>query len=123
MIAPSVRSIVLIASLAATSLASTVAAQAGPYDGSWSVTVRTSRGSCDAAYRYGVTISNGVVSGGGAGSMSGRVSPNGSVSVSVSGGAGSAHGSGRLSRNGGGGSWSGRGSSGACSGSWSAQRG
>jgi len=97
-------------------------ALAGPFDGSWSVLVITRSGPCES-YRYGVTISNGVVSGGGLASVSGRVTQNGSVSVSVSGAQGSAHGSGKLSRNSGGGSWRGRGPSGACSGNWSARRG
>ena len=97
-------------------------ALAGPFDGSWSVLVITRSGPCES-YRYGVTISNGIVSSGGAASVSGRVTPNGSVSVSVSSGAQSGHGSGRLSGNRGSGSWRGSGPTGACSGSWSAQRG
>ena len=45
------------------------------YDGSWSVLIVTSKGDCDRAYRYGITISNGIISyGGGAVNLSGRVS-------------------------------------------------
>jgi hypothetical protein len=108
-----------------------VAAVAGPFahaasfDGPWSVLVMTRSGSCDATYRYGVTISNGVVyyAGGGPVSLSGRVSPSGAVSVRVSSGSQYAAGTGRLSRNGGGGSWRGQGPTGSCSGTWSASRG
>ena|SRR5712692_8469918 len=97
-------------------------ALAGPFDGSWSVLVITRSGPCDQ-YRYGVTISNGIISGAGVASVFGRVTQNGSVTVSVSGAQGRAQGSGKLTRNSGGGSWRGRGPSGTCSGSWSARRG
>src|SRR5215467_5962789 len=82
---------------------------AAPFDGSWSVLIVTRSGACGQSYRYGVTISNGRVFGAGAANVVGRVSQNGSVSVSVSGPQGRAHGSGKLSRNSGGGSWSGSG--------------
>jgi hypothetical protein len=97
--------------------------QAAPFDGYWSVLIVTSRGACDASFRTAVSISNGIVSGGGGANISGRVSNNGAVSVRVSAGDQSASGSGRLRGNTGGGSWSGRGSRGGCSGSWSASRG
>jgi hypothetical protein len=97
-------------------------AEAAPFDGSWSVLIVTRSGPCES-YRYGVTISNGVVASAGVANVYGRVSQNGSVSVSVSGPQGNAHGSGKLSRNTGSGSWRGNGPSGTCSGSWSAQRG
>src|SRR5438270_466705 len=80
-------------------------AHAAPFDGSWSVLIVTRSGPCDPTFRTGVTISNGVVYGSGAASISGRVSPSGAVSVSVSGPAGTAHGSGRLSRTHGSGGW------------------
>jgi hypothetical protein len=98
-------------------------AQAAPFDGSWSVLIVTRSGPCGESYRYGVTISNGIVQSAGIATVNGRVSANGSVSVSVSGPQGTAHGSGKLSRNSGSGSWRGSGPSGTCSGSWSAQRG
>jgi hypothetical protein len=122
MIDSSVRAIVFASALATFSASLVGSAYAGPYDGSWSVTVTTSRGNC-GSYRYGVNISNGIVSGGGGGSVSGRVSNRGGVSVSVSGGPGTAYGSGHLSRNSGGGSWRGSGPQGSCAGHWSAQRG
>jgi hypothetical protein len=96
---------------------------AAPFDGYWSVLIVTRSGACDPSFRTAVSISNGIVSGGGGANISGRVSNNGSVSVSVSAGDQSASGSGRLSANSGGGSWRGRGSRGVCSGSWSASRG
>jgi hypothetical protein len=103
-------------------LSSPSPALAAPFDGSWSVLIVTKSGPCDQSYRYGVTITNGAISGAGGTSIIGRVTQNGSVSVSVSGAQGSAHASGKLSRNSGSGSWNGRGASDACSGTWSAQR-
>jgi hypothetical protein len=124
MISSSLRAVALATAFAITAISAATPASAAPFDGSWSVTIMTRSGSCDPAYRYGISISNGVVSGGGgAASVSGRVSNSGAVSVMVSSNVGSARGTGRLSRNSGGGSWSGQGSQGRCSGSWSASRG
>jgi len=124
MLHPYIQTLTLAAALGACSaLSFASSAHAAPFDGSWSVLVVTRNGSCGPSYRYGITIYNGVVSGSGAASVSGRVKQNGSVSVSVAGAAGNAYGAGRLSRNSGGGSWRGRGPSGTCSGSWTAQRG
>ncbi|MGB6536874.1 MAG: hypothetical protein WBF58_13025 [Xanthobacteraceae bacterium] len=90
------------------------------FDGNWSVAIYTSYGSC-GSYRAAIRISGGRVEGGnGDYSVNGRVSPSGAVSVTVSGGAGSASGYGRLSRSSGGGRW--RSSGGECAGSWSASR-
>src|SRR5262249_33538773 len=36
-------------------------ARTASFDGNWSVLVITESGTCDAAYRYGVTVENGVV--------------------------------------------------------------
>jgi hypothetical protein len=97
---------------------------ANPYDGSWWVTINTSRGSCSSGGMFRVDIRNGGVSGGGAGvAVGGRVAPNGAVSVSVSSGASHASGGGRLRGSSGSGSWRGKGSEGVCSGTWSASRG
>jgi hypothetical protein len=68
-----------------------------------------------------VSISNGVISG--PAGVSGRVSGNGAVTVSVSSGGSSGNGSGKLHGNSGGGSWTGHGTRGPCSGRWSASRG
>src|SRR5262249_49779943 len=45
-----------------------------PYDGAWSVLIVTTRGDCDRAYRYGISIINGYIRyEGGMVAMSGRV--------------------------------------------------
>ena len=94
------------------------------YDGNWSVVIVTQSGSCGREYRYGVQISNGNVisESGGQANFQGRVSPNGSVWVSVSAGGQQADGQGRLNRNLGTGTWRGQGSSGTCAGIWEAER-
>jgi hypothetical protein len=90
------------------------------YDGNWSVVIITEKGTCDRSYRYPVRISDGSVGYAGQASfnVSGRVNPNGAVTVRVSRGDRSASGSGRLSGDYGEGSWSG----GECSGTWQAER-
>ena len=114
----SILAVVCAASTLSTATARTV------FDGSWTVLIVTERGSCDRAYRYGVQIVDGNVTygGGGAINLSGRVTPNGTVQVTVSAGGSRADGSGRLSKNTGRGSWKGRSSSDACSGYWEAER-
>ena len=94
------------------------------FDGYWSVAVYGRTGSCaGGTYQYNVQIINGIVRYlGGDAQISGRVSPSGAVYVRVVSGDRSAAGAGRLSRSSGGGSFHGRSSSGACSGTWSAQR-
>src|SRR5208282_2018707 len=90
----------------------------GGFDGTWSVSIYTSNGSC-GSYRAAAYISGGSVSGGGGDySLYGRVSGSGAISVTVSRGGGTAYGSGRLYGSHGGGGW--RTSSGECSGRWSA---
>lgn len=99
-------------------------ASAANFDGNWSVLIATQRGPCDAGYRYGLSIRNGVViyEGSAPVNVAGRVSSNGGVSVRVWAGSQSASGSGRLSGNSGRGTWRGVSSSGSCSGYWTAQR-
>jgi hypothetical protein len=93
------------------------------FDGQWSVLIVTQRGTCDRAYRYGISIRGGrVYYDGGVVNFSGRVAPNGAVSVRVSSGSGSASGTGRLSRNRGQGNWSGQSGGNRCSGYWTAER-
>jgi hypothetical protein len=112
----------VLAVICATSTATAATART-PYDGSWSVLIVTQNGSCDRAYRYGVQIVDGIVRyDGGAVSFSGEVAKNGAVRVTVAGGGGLANGVGRLSRNSGRGNWSGRSSSGLCTGYWEAER-
>ncbi len=115
---------------AAAALAVAIFAAADPaaartqFDGAWGILVTTQRGPCGPAYRYGVQIVDGQVigPGGTSAAVAGRVSPSGSVRVSVRSESGSAVGSGRLSGNRGGGVWRGVGSGGACAGTWVAAR-
>ena len=76
------------------------------------------------AQRYGVQIVNGQVvsAAGGGADVRGHVGPSGAVAVHVQAGGQWANGSGRLSMAHGGGVWRGQGSSGACQGTWVAQR-
>jgi hypothetical protein len=94
------------------------------YDGVWSVLIVTMSGSCDPTYRYGVQINDGMViyDGGGPIMMQGRVTPKGIVRVIVTAGSQYADGSGKLTRNRGGGVWKGQGMSSACAGTWQAER-
>jgi hypothetical protein len=114
----------------ATACAASIAATAGTafartaFDGAWSVVIVTDRGACDRAYRYGVQIIDGNVTtdAGSMVSIGGRVAPNGAVRVTVQGGGAFASGSGKLSRNVGSGSWSGRSGNDVCAGRWQAER-
>ena len=104
----------------ATLAASTSNAAAPRYDGLWSVSIVTEKGDCDRGYRYPIRISHGTLVNGGSDpfTISGRVAPSGTITVTVSHGNKSATGSGRLAGNEGEGRWSG----GSCSGTWSAER-
>jgi len=95
-----------------------------PYDGNWSVLIVTEKGQCDRAYRYGLRIRDGAVfyEGSAAVNVAGKVANNGLVKVRVWAGSQSADGAGRLGRTSGDGTWSGGSSSGACSGTWTAER-
>ena len=112
----------VLAVVCGASVASAAVARS-PYDGSWTVVFYTRSGVCDAAYRSGVIIQDGVIypEAGGI-NFNGRVSSNGAVRGSVSAGGQYASGSGRLGRYSGGGVWQGRGSRGFCSGTWAAAR-
>jgi hypothetical protein len=94
------------------------------YDGPWSVLIVTRSGSCDPTYRYGVQIMDGMLiyDGGGPITMQGRVTPKGAVRVIMMAGSQWADGSGKLTRNQGGGVWKGQGMSSACTGVWQAER-
>ena len=104
--------------------APTPAAARANFDGNWSVLIVPSSGPCDRSYRFGLSIRNSEIfyNGSAPVNLEGRVSGNGSLRVHVSAGAQSANGAGRLSREHGRGQWSGTGSSGSCTGSWTAQR-
>lgn len=120
----------LRSALSACALALTFVASVGPalartpYDGSWSVLILTRRGACEPSLRYGVDIIDGKVTNSAAGvaTVEGRVTSSGALKVSVQAGGASAHGSGRLRGNQGGGLWRGEGMSGACQGTWMATR-
>jgi len=90
------------------------------YDGLWSVSIVTEKGTCDRGYRYPIRISNGLLANAGdvAVNIAGKVMPTGAVTVMVSAAGKNANGTGRLSGNLGEGSWSG----GDCSGTWTAER-
>lgn len=105
-------------------LAPSSASARTPYDGNWSVLIVTNSGPCDRAYRYGLSIRNGSVfyEGSVAVNVAGRVGKGGQVRVKVWSGRQGARGSGRLSRDHGGGSWRGTGSMGTCTGFWTAER-
>ena len=93
------------------------------FDGQWSVLIVTQRGSCDRAYRYGISIRNGGVHhDGGMVNFTGRVAANGSVNVRVRASGALANGSGRLGRNSGQGRWAGQSGGDRCSGYWTAER-
>lgn len=94
------------------------------FDGSWSVTIMTDAGTCDRAYRYGLRIAGGQLyyDGGMGVTLSGRVTPNGNVRVSLRQGDAAAQGSGRLSRSAGAGRWQGASPNMRCSGHWQAER-
>jgi hypothetical protein len=94
------------------------------YDGAWSVLIVTMSGSCDPTYRYGVQINDGMVVYDGIGpiTLQGKVTPKGAVRVIVQSGSQWADGTGKLTRNRGGGIWKGQGMSSPCAGTWQAER-
>lgn len=108
----------LIATSAA--LAATTSFAAPSFDGVWSVSIITEKGTCDRGYRYPIRISKGVLANAGdvAFTISGKVAPTGAITVIVAHGSSSATGSGRLAGAIGTGSWQG----GDCSGTWTAER-
>jgi hypothetical protein len=111
----------LFALVAASAIIATTSSYAVPgYDGLWSVSIITEKGTCDRGYRYPVRISNGQLANAGdvAVNIAGKVMPTGAVTVMVSAAGKNANGTGRLSGNLGEGSWSG----GDCSGTWTAER-
>jgi hypothetical protein len=99
-----------------------MSAQKANFDGAWSVLIVTESGKCDRAYRYPVRIENGAVGYAGSASftVSGKVGPNGTVTVMVARGSQSANGTGQMSATDGSGTWTA--GSGECSGTWTAER-
>jgi hypothetical protein len=95
-----------------------------PYDGNWSVLITTRVGACEPTTRYRLQITDGAVvnAAGNDVDVRGQVSRGGTVSVSVRSGEAWAVASGRLSGETGSGTWKGKGSNGACEGTWTAER-
>ena len=98
-------------------------AQTNRFDGNWSVEVVTEQGACDRAYRYAVIVQNGRARYGGPENfnVNGQVSPNGSVSASITRGQDRANVSGWLSGATGRGTWSTSGGR-VCSGYWNGEK-
>ena len=92
------------------------------YDGPWNLVFVTQRGSCDPTYNFSVNINDGVVTHPNLVKFSGYVGRSGAVRASVTVHDKYASGSGRLTRGGGRGTWSGHAGDGRCSGYWTAQR-
>ena len=118
----------LMAAVAVAAVAAPAAAEArlvrgGAYDGIWNVVFATTRGNCSSGYSVPFTVIGSRVSSAGGGRVSGAVSRNGAVAVSVSVGASRASGGGRLVGNSGAGYWRGIISGDPCSGVWRASRG
>ena len=90
------------------------------HDGVWHVSILTKKGECSSSQRYPVRITSGQLGTAGDTSfaLSGRVSDNGQVTVTVRNGDKNATGSGRLASRSGSGTWTGA----TCSGTWTAVR-
>ncbi len=113
-----------VLALACVAIAGPALARSNAFDGDWSVVISTTGGACEPSVRYGVEISNSNVlnAGNSPVTVQGRVARNGGVKVLVQAGNQWASGFGRLGRVDGSGVWQGRGNSGACQGTWVAQR-
>jgi hypothetical protein len=102
-------------------------ASAAKFDGNWSMTAVTTRGHC-GVIPIGMAIKGGRIhSTGGSFAfypirLGGSVSASGSVALKAIAGPRIAHGTGRFNHVRAGGTWSGTGPSGRCSGTWSAER-
>jgi len=105
---------------ASATLAASTSFASPSYDGLWSVSIITEKGTCDRGYRYPIRISKGQLANAGDVSftITGKVAPTGAITVTVAHGSSSATGSGHLAGAIGAGSWQG----GECSGSWTAER-
>ena len=108
--------------LAITAVCAGIADAGTNYDGSWSLSIVTDRGACDASYSFQVQIESGIVSHPNLVKLKGRVSSKGSVRVSVTVGEKHASGAGRLSGSSGRGRWTGYSGRDRCSGHWTAER-
>lgn len=100
------------------------AREAGSFDGTWSVTLVTDSGMCDARYNYSLAVQSGQVrpvakAATSSATVTGRVGPDGAVGLNVSTSAASGTASGRLTNASGGGTWQ---VASLCSGRWTAKR-
>jgi hypothetical protein len=95
----------------------------GTYDGTWNVQFTPRAGNCHSTYNAPFIVSGTRLTSGGGGKVTGGISRNGAVSVTISVGASVASGRGRLAGNSGAGNWSGIITGDRCSGIWQASRG
>lgn len=119
------RKVLYAAALIVAALApSALLAQQNKFDGTWSILVVTEKGECDKVYRWPVIVENGRARYGGPEgfNVSGQISANGAVSGTISRGQDRATVRGRLSGQGGSGTWTAAGSSRNCSGSWTGEK-
>ena len=93
-------------------------------DGTWTIELVTKTGPCDQSYLGDVQVIDGALHLASASSdtFSGRVTPNGAVTLTSTMGGGNGVGSGRVSGSSGSGSWHAEMQNGVCSGVWSARR-
>jgi hypothetical protein len=100
------------------------AAFAAEHDGQWTVRVITEQGGCDRTASYDVKVTDGqiIYSSYTSVSLSGKISPQGEVVVSLRHHDDTASGSGRLTERTGAGGWRGTGKFSTCSGRWEARR-
>ncbi len=113
-----IREVLCASVLSAAALAATSSAFAdNSYDGNWNVTIITKAGTCEPTFSYPVTVRDGKVGASGE-DVSGSVSRDGIVKVSIKG----AYANGALAGNGGSGKWNGASAGVACSGRWEAAR-
>lgn len=87
-----------------------------PYDGTWDVAVQTKAGSCELLARVRLVVQDGRVSG--PGDVSGHVTNDGYVRVSMNG----SHANGQLDSRRGSGRWNAASAGAPCSGNWKAIR-
>lgn len=111
--------VVISAFAASTIIAAGIAPAAASFDGTWTVSIITTRGVCEQGMALPIQISEGrVASGASQVGVTGRVVESGGITVTVIQGIKRAFGIGRLADASGSGTWRG----GPCSGTWTAQR-
>lgn len=94
---------------------------ASRYDGTWSVSLVTKQGGCDAGYSWNVAVTDGRIDNSSLfGQLAGFVDGNGNVSLKASNGSGMLLASGTIRGTGGSGTWLSYGN--RCSGQWHATR-